>query len=100
MVIKTTDAQDINLYRDIVSIAIEKALSIIGSPVADEVSLRLNETYNCDFGDCLEHPENLNNILKDIFGQSYFKVVKLINDQLIDMTFDKPIESFLEIIRK
>lgn len=80
--------------------AIEKALSEIGSPVADEVSLRLNETYSCDFGDCLEYPEYLNNILKDIFGEAYLKVVKLINEQLAEMTFDKPIESFLEIIAK
>jgi len=93
-----TDAQDINMYRDFVSISIENALSKIGTPLADEVSIRLNATYNCNFGDCLEHPEYLNKILKEIFGESYLKVVKLINQQLVDMAFDKPIESFLKII--
>ncbi len=94
------DARDFNLYRDFISIAIERAFSEIGSPVADEVSLRLNETYSCDFGDCLEHPEYLNNILKDIFGESYRKVVKLINDQLKELSFEKPIDNFLRIITK
>jgi len=95
-----TDNQDINLYRDFVSLSIENALSKIGTPLADEVSIRLNETYNCDFGDCLENPEYLNKILKEIFGESYLKVVKLINQQLVDMAFHKPIDYFLKIIKE
>jgi len=95
-----TDVQDISLSRDFVSIAIENALSNIGSPIANEVSVRLNEIYNCDFGDCLEHPEYLNNVLKQVFGQSYLHVVKLIQDQLANMSFNRPIESFLQVIAK
>lgn len=93
-----TDPLDIKMYRDFVAIAIEKSLSKMGTPVANEVSIRLNETYNCDFADCLEHPEYLAKVLKDIFGKSYLKIVKLINEQLSEMAFDGPIDSFLKII--
>jgi len=93
-----TDPLDVKMYRDFVAIAIEKSLSKMGTPVADEVSIRLNEMYNCDFADCLEHPEYLTKVLKDIFGKSYLKIVKLINEQLSELAFDKPIGSFLKII--
>ena len=94
-----TDPSDIKMYRDFVAIAIEKSLSKIGTPVADEVSIRLNEMYNSDFGDCLEHPEYLAKVLTDIYGKSYLKVIKLINEQLDKLALDEPIHSFLKIIK-
>ena len=94
------DSLDRQLSRDFVTISIEKALTEIGSPVSNEVSLRLKEDYNCDFADCLDHPEFLNKILKDLFGNSYQKIVDSIKKNLDGLSSNTQLENFLTVIAK
>jgi len=82
-------------YQDLVKIAVEKTLLEIGPHVYDEVLTRMKDDYNCDFSDCLEHPDYLKRILKNIFGNSYNSIINSIQLFLLDFNSNR-LENFLK----
>ena len=86
--------------KDLVHIAVEKTLSGIGNPTSQETAARLNEKYECSFGDCLEHPEYLKEILKEIYGVSHVVIIEAINKELEKITITKPIEQFMSVLNR
>jgi len=91
---------DFSAYKSLVALAIEKALMGFGVPEVDTVQSRLQEKYNYDFTDCLEHPGHLNLVLKTLYGNSSGTIIKSINNYLKEFYTIKSLENFLVIINK
>lgn len=79
----------------LVGFTIEQALLEIGKSAVDEVGDRLYEKHGCYFSDCLEHPEYLSVILREIFGGSHVVIVKSIRDRLAEFEDQQPFSNFL-----
>ena len=79
----------------LVIFAIEDVLSNMGKPVLEQVYAKLYSKHHCFITDCYEHPEYLNSILKDLFGDSYESVIKSIEQNLEDFAEQEPVKNFL-----
>lgn len=79
----------------LVSFTIEQALLEIGQSAVDEVGSRLYEKHGCYFSDCLEHPEYLSEILREIFGSSHVTIVQSIRERLAEFEDQRPFSHFL-----
>lgn len=86
--LKNNDA----VYKALAMVAIEKALLDSGKQAYDKVIDMLKQEYNCYLADCYEHPEYLNAVLKKLFGNSYFVILRSINEQLKEFSYKEPIE--------
>jgi len=83
----------------LVSLAIEYTLMDCGKDVYHKVVEKLNDN-DFKITDCFDHPEYLNEILKDLFGKSYTKIIHSINIWLDDSASDQLISDFLVAVRK
>ncbi|MDE1765162.1 MAG: hypothetical protein KGI27_02690 [Thaumarchaeota archaeon] len=83
----------------LVGLAVEQALLHIGKPVFDKVETLLHERYNCTISDSYDSPQFLREILKEVFGKSYYlEAVGSIEDFLREFRYNKSIEQFIEKI--
>jgi len=82
----------------LVGLAIEKTLLEINKSYLDKFEGTIYERYQCGISDCYEHPEYLNEILKEIFGNSYKEVIRSVEKYLAEFTYQYPIEQFLQRI--
>lgn len=83
-----------------ISLAIEQSLREISDAVCENVGDTLYKKYNCYFSDCLEHPDYLADVLKQIFGDGYLPIIVNINKRLEEFSSQKPIKEFLLMINK
>jgi len=94
-------ASDMDIARRaLVTLVIERNLIDISKPLYDKVISTLKKEYNCYLPDCYEHPEYLTEILKRLYGNAHHTIVKSINKQLEEFSYNKPIARFLEVICK
>mgnify|MGYP001595761802 CR=1 FL=1 len=84
----------------LVSLAIERSLSEISDVVCENVGNTLYKKYKCYFYNCLEHPDYLVDILKQMFGDGYISIVNSINKRLEEFSYQEPIKEFLLGINK
>ena len=91
---------DNQLSKDIVAISVEKTLLEMGKPILEEVYSRLQSDYNCTFLDCLENPEYLTRILKNLYGNSYDLIINSIMKNLEKYIPDEKISIFIENVKK
>jgi CheY-like chemotaxis protein len=96
--------QDTNMIdnekKALVSFTIAQAIDQISPSTTDKVGNRLYEKYGCYFSDCLEHPEYLADVLKEIFGNGSVAIVKIIRERLAEFETQQPISNFLTVISK
>jgi hypothetical protein len=92
------DISDSDIKKALVTLALEKGLLDMGTPVLDAVAKRLYKTYKCYLPDCCDHPEYLNKTLKDLYGDSYKTIVESIRKHMVEFSYQKPIEEFLKAI--
>ncbi len=85
-------------YRELIQICIEKTLLDAGINVYNEVLYRLENDYNSSYSECSQHPEYLNRILKDIFGNSHIAILQEIQSKLEEFSSNKLLENFLKSI--
>ncbi len=89
-------AVDSNLVKKaLVGLAIERSLIEFGTPVLERVLNELEARYHCYIFDCYEHPNYLQQILKDLFGSAYDQVIKSIRKNLDEFSYQEPIRDFL-----
>jgi hypothetical protein len=81
-----------------VSLAVEKILLEIGTPIYEKTIKQLSKDYDCYLPDCYEHPEYLNKVLKKIFGNAHIIIVDAIKNELNEYMAEKPIEVFITAI--
>jgi hypothetical protein len=84
--------------RDLVSAVVEKALLEISKETCALVEKRLFADYYCRFSDCYTHPEHLNAILKEIFGNNYFIITDKIKAEIEKQPVDKKLGRFIEVL--
>ena len=82
----------------LVMVIVEKTLLDIGKPVYEKVIEKLNKDHHCYLSDCYEHPEYLNKVLKDLFGNASTSIVESITKQLAEFEAKKSISRFLLVI--
>ena len=83
----------------LVGLAIEKTLLEINKTYLDKFESIIFEKYHCSIPDCYEHPEYLNEVLKEIFGNSYKEVTASIEKYLDEFSYLYPIEYFIRKIK-
>lgn len=91
--------QDNNL-KTLVAISIEVVLMRIDGPQYFSVLARLERDYECKIIDCFEHSEYLKNVLKDVYENSYDKVLDDLETELGEIISEKEIQDFLNILKK
>ena len=84
----------------LVSLVIEETLLGIDLSTYYKVTDELKKRYHCYLTDCYEHPEYLNVILKDLYGNFSSQILKSINEKLKEYSHQKPIAKFIELVSK
>ena len=84
----------------LVSLAIERSLFEISEAVCENIGNKLFKKYKCYFHDCLEHPDYLVDVLKQVFGDGYLSIVNSINNKLEEFSYQDQIKEFLLEINK
>lgn len=83
----------------LVSYAIEQALlDVGGDAMVNSVSDEMFSKYQCTIIDCYANPQYLNNVLHDIFGNSYTQIIDSIKKYLDEFTYQESITEFLDNI--
>jgi len=86
--------------KGLVSVVLEKALLDIGIGTYNKVIDELKKRYQCYLPDCYEHPEYLNEILRDLYGNFYRQIIKSITEELEEFSSQRPIAKFIEVVRR
>ncbi|MGI0101840.1 MAG: hypothetical protein ACREA7_04500 [Nitrosotalea sp.] len=84
----------------LVSLAIENTLLQISKPVFDKVENQFREKYQCSILDCYDHPQYLNEVLREVFGKSYSDITKSIEEFLKEFRYEPSIETFIEKMKQ
>ena len=92
------DADSDQARKALVAFVIEHALLKISKTALDQVSNSLYEEHHCYLGDCYEHPEYLDKVLKELFGNSHIVIVESIKKELNEFTENRSVETFLRVI--
>ena len=90
---------NIDMQRELITVAVEHALLEIGNLELETVQARLKNDYKCEIGDCLEHPEYLKNILCDLFGNCYGDILDTINRVVENGNIVGRVEKFLVVLK-
>ncbi|MGI0046982.1 MAG: hypothetical protein ACREBB_07325 [Nitrosotalea sp.] len=89
---------DLDMKKNLVTLAIGKTLIDIDSRRYTEVSKLLDEKYNLKLPDCYEYPEHLRETLKELYGNSYKFLVDSIKEKLSDFPDHLEITKFLDVL--
>ncbi|HEV2193380.1 MAG TPA: hypothetical protein VGR54_07180 [Nitrosopumilaceae archaeon] len=88
-------ANPIDARRALVIVAIEKTLLDTSRFTYDQVQDMLYYKYHCYFANCVDHPEYLIDILREVLGNSFVNVVKSIHNNLEEFAYQQPVSEFL-----
>jgi len=89
---------DTDVKKALVTVVIERSLLDFGKPALEKVISKLDKEYHCYLPDCYEHPEYLDRILKQLYGNASKVISESITRQLEEFNYQKPIEKFLQVI--
>lgn len=88
-----------NDFKALVAISIEVVLMRTNGPQYFLILARLERDYECKITDCFEHPEYLKNVLRDVYGNSYNKILDDLEIELGEIVTEKEIQAFLNVLR-
>jgi len=86
------------IMRALITFVVEKVITDIGKPTLDQVETRLYKEYHCYIPDCYEHPDYLNNVLRSVFGNSFYAISEAIILELEEHLEDKAILKLVNTI--
>ena len=89
-----------NNFKALVAISIEVVLMRTNGPQYFLALSRLERDYECKIADCFEHPEYLKNVLKDVYENSYDRILDDLESELGEITSEKEIKDFLSVLRE
>lgn len=95
---RTTIVKPDKYHNALISFVIYDTLKKMSESALNEVGNRLYTKHNCYFSDCLEHPEYLREILKEIFGNGCQPIIDTINKELAEVAQQKQISNFLVVL--
>ena len=73
-------------------------MELDGITLLNKVIEILFKKHNASIPDCYDHPEYLNEALKNLYGDGYKVVVEKIKKQLGEFAYQEPISEFIEKI--
>ncbi|HYL66316.1 MAG TPA: hypothetical protein VEU72_04110 [Nitrosopumilaceae archaeon] len=88
------------MYKELVTVVIEKALLNIGMYVYNTIVQILKNEYQCQISDCYEHPEYLHQVIKKHFSSAHKDIVDSINKDLRNSIKNQITKRFLDIINQ
>ena len=86
------------MHRELVEVAVEHALIIMGRPELEKVQTALKEEYGITIADSLDHPEYLKKILCDLFGNAYQDIIDTIYTVVENKKNVQTIKDFLYVM--
>lgn len=86
--------------KELFATAVEDALNEMGGPTFEIVNTRLIQKYKCSLADCLEYPDYLKGVLRDIFGYADIAVIARIKKNLGEFSKEKQVGEFLRVLTK
>ena len=86
------------MKKTMVTLALKNTLLELGVQEYDKVVSLLQKDYNSTLEDCYENPEYLKQILKDLFGDSYEDILSALNENMKDISTQKEIKDFLQVL--
>jgi len=89
---------DYTITKVLVFLSVEKALREISDTVFEKVTEILKEKYNSYLYDCYDHPEYLNQILKDFFGDCFGAITDTIKKYLAEYSNRKQVNHFIKVV--
>lgn len=89
---------DYTITKVLVFLSVEKALREISNTVFEKVTEILKEKYNSYLYDCYDHPEYLNQILKDFFGECFGAITDTIKKYLAEYSNRKQVNHFIKVV--
>lgn len=70
-----------------------------GATMLNAVMTLLADKHQCEIIDCYDHPTYLSETMRHLFGNSYTKIIKSINEKLDEFAYQQPIHNFIEELR-
>jgi len=89
---------DYTITKTLVFFAVEKALREINDIVFEKVTEILKKKYNCYLYDCYDHPEYLNQVLKDFFADSFVVITDKIKKYLEEYSDRTKVNQFIKVV--
>ena len=89
---------DYTITKVLVFLSVEKALREINDAILVKVTEILKEKYNSYLYDCYDHPEYLNQILKDYFGDSFTAITDTIKKYLEEYSYHTKVKQFIKVV--
>lgn len=86
------------MKKTMVTLALKNTLLELGVQEYDKVMSLLQKDYNSTLEDCYENPEYLRQILKDLFGDSYQDILSSLNENMKEISTQKEIKDFLQVL--
>ncbi|HJT10813.1 MAG TPA: hypothetical protein VJ771_08525 [Candidatus Nitrosotalea sp.] len=94
------DKEIMNDRKNMFATAVEDALNGMGGPTLEMVSIKLIQKYKCSLPDCLEHPDYLKNVLRDVFGHADIAVIAKIKKNLGEFSHEDTVGELLRVLTK
>ena len=89
---------DYTITKVLVSLSLEKTLREINDDVFEKVTALLKKKYNCYLYDTYDHPEYLNQILKDLYGDAFVTITNKIKKNLQKHSKRKKVDEFIKVV--
>ncbi len=89
-----------NNLKALVAISVEVVLMRMSGPQYFLALSRLERDYECKIADCFDHPEYLKNVLKDVYGNSYDRILGDLEAEMGEIVSEKEIKDFLNALRE
>lgn len=86
------------MKKTMVTLALKNTLLELGVQEYDKVMSLLQKDFNSTLEDCYENPEFLKQILKDLFGDSYEDILSALNENMKEISTQKEIKDFLQVL--
>ena len=88
-----------NMNQELITVAVEHALLQMGNAELEMVERSLKRDYNCTIRDCLNHPEYLKQVLKELFGYCCEDILSTIEYVIKGGHTNIQIEKFLMVLK-
>jgi len=87
------------ISRDLIILAIEKALLEMGKFETDIVESKLKKNFNKSIEDCLENPIFLKQVLCELYGNAYEDILNSIDESFKQLVLDDALTNFLTVMK-
>lgn len=91
---------DYTITKALVFLSTQEVLREINNAVYEKVSSILKEKYNCYLYDCYDHPEYLNQILKEFYGDSFTAITDNIKSKVGRYSERTKVNEFIHVVCK